>query len=522
MSPTDSWLFPQPHATPGEEAAYWPDTCFTVIPDTRWSQGELEMMADGDGQFSADFLEYWALVGHEQTHWIQANAFAYGRFLSRIDHARSEIAESFIGLFTSDQVDILTQRRIQGDRVLKLNARQRVLRRSELGPFGVILQRHWWSLGLLRHELENSDRVLGSLESSAFRYGLAILYADAGPFVSQVAMVPVRQLKEMAMDHAPTGSYLSALAKCEYRELSSIAIAECAAVLNQHWTYAYAAASLLRRGDQEGADRIRRQHIRSWESKEPTSHYGDAFRAFAHFCPEFNLNSARPLLTLGIVCCLAMDGNFAGESKGTRPTWLDIAPPLRFLRLIGAVRRIGVIPTDVLCDLTAAKTRAYCADLMAAAGLPEPSHRPPKRPMHTDAPSPLNALRTLLHEAHVESTRLRRVMPAALLAPAETTLHRASELTDGPLKAHNLARISPLVRLGAYAAPVGIDYPRFVECAVAGAYQRLLWHLIGDTGPMNFEGLPTGCDGIAIAQMALSLLRERTERPVAMQVGITS
>jgi hypothetical protein len=521
MSPADSWLFPRPHATPDDDAAYWPDTCFTVVPDARWTDGELAAMESGNKHLPVDFLEYAALVGHEQTHWIQANAFAYGRFLARIDHARSEIAESFIGLFTPEQVDVLTRRRLRGDTVLKLDARQRALHRPEFGPIGVVLQRHWWSLGLLRHEFESSDRALASLEPSAYRYGLAVLYALAGPFVSQVAMMPRRQLREAAMDHAPIGSYSRALARCAYPELSSVAIAECGAVLNQHWSYAYAAASFRRRGNVCAADRIGQIHVRSWESKEPTE-YGNAFRAFAHYCPQLDLNAARPLLTLGIVCCLAMDGNFAPESNERRPTWLDVAPPLRFLRLLRAVRRVGVVPADVLCDLTASRTRAYCDDLMSAAGLPEMARRTLRHPAQRHEPSPINSLRSLLHDAYVASVKLRRVLPAALLAPAETAVHRADELVDGPLKTHDLGRLPPMLSVGGHAVPVGISSARFAECAVAGAYQRLLWQLIGDTRAMSLDGLPTDRTGVAVAQRAVTLLRDRTERPVAMDIGDTA
>ncbi len=513
-----NWLFPRPHATPDDEAAYWPDTCFTVVPDTSWSDTELASMEGDAAQLPADFLKYAALVGHEQTHWIQANAFAYGRFLSRIDHARSEIAESFIGLFTSEQIDTLTRRRLRGDTVLKLDKRQKALRRPEFGPIGMRLQRHWWSLGLLRHEFETSDRTLAALEASSFRYGLAVLYAKAGPLVSQVAMLPPEPLREMAMDHAPVGSYSRALARCAYPALSSIAIAECGAVLNQHWTYAHSTELLRRRGDTAGATLIRDTHVKSWESKEPTN-YGDAFRAFAHFCPALDLNAPRPLLTLGIICCLSMDGNFAPESGGPRPTWLAIAPVLRFLRLCRAVRRVGVVHTDVLCDMSASRIQAYCDDLMAAAGLPETSRRTTRHPGQRHESSPINSLRSLLHDAYMESVKLRRAMPAALLAPAETAVHRADELISGPLKAHDLARLPPLLSVGGHSAPVGINHARFAECAVAGAYQRLLWQLIGDTRPLSLEGFPADKAGLAAAQQAVALLRERTERPVAMTIN---
>ncbi len=519
MSPATSWLFPRPHALPGEDAAYWPDTGFTVVPQARGSEQDYASLEEANQPFSADFLEYAALVGHEQTHWIQANAFAYGRFLARIDQARSEIAESFIGLFTPEQVELLTSRRLQGQVVLKLAPSQRILKRRELGPIGVLLQRHWWSLGLLRHEFEESDRVLGGLEPSAFRYGLAVLYAEAGPYVSRVAMMPPPMLKELAREHAPIGSYGRALAQCVYPELSSVAIAECCAVLDQHWAYANASESFRRRGDSASADRLHRTHVASWEAKEPTQ-YGDAFRAFAHFCPYLNLNTPRPLLTLGIAGCLAMDGNYAPEARSSRPTWLDVSPPLRFLRLVRAVRRVGVVPVDVLCELTPAKTRAYCEDLLDAAGLPQSAYRrQPRMPAHAKDLSPIGSLRRLIHDAHVASSHLRRLMPAALLAPAETAIHRADELHEGPLKTYSLARLPPLMSVGGRSVRIGIDPARFADCAVAGAYQRLLWQLIGDTGPLSFAGLPTDGAGLAAAKRALALLRERTERPVAMRLG---
>lgn len=517
MTPSTSWLFPRPHALPGEEAAFWPDTGFTVVPEPPCQGRQLSDMQDDDEIVSAEVLEYAALVGHEQTHWIQANAFGYGRFLSRLDHARSEIAESFIGLLSSDEVERLTSNRLQGQPMLKLAPSQRILKRKEFGPIGARVQRHWWSLGLLRHELEESDRTLGGLQSSAFRYGLAVLYAEAGPHVSRVAMMPDGPLKEMAMERAPTGNYGRALARCAYTQLSSVAIAECCAVLDQHWGYAHATQSLRRHGDAETADRLHRTHVASWESKEVTL-YGDAFRAFAYFNPHLDLNAPRPLLTLGICGCLALDGNYAPEVRGGRPTWLDLSPPLRFLRLVRAVRRVGVVPANVLCDLSPGKTHAYCEKLLDAAGLSQPAHlRLPRLPPHVADFSPIGWLRRLSHDAHVASVRLRRHMPAALLAPSETAMYRHEELNNGPLAAYNLARLPPLMSVGGRSVAIGIDLMRFAQCAAAGAYQRLLWQLVGDTAPFSFAGLPTDSAGLAATKYALKILRERTERPVVFE-----
>ncbi len=73
--------------------------------------------------------------------------------------------------------------------------------------------------------------------------------------------------------------------------------------------------------------------------------------------------------------------------------------------------------------------------------------------------------------------------------------------------------------VGGRPVPIGIGPARFAERAVAGAYQRLLRQLIGDTGPLSFAGLPTDSAGLAAAKRALTLLRERTERPAAMRLG---
>jgi hypothetical protein len=510
------WLLPSPHETPGDDAAYWPDTCFTVLPQSRWS--EQQQAAIEAGELTGDFLEYAALGTHEQTHWIQAHAFGYGRFLARIDHARSEIAESFIGMFPADWVQRLLERRLVGHAVTRLEGGLRVVRRPEFGPIGVRLQHHWWSLGALRRELEDSDRELGSLESSALRYGLAVLYAEVGPSVSEVALLPARQLRDLAFERAPQGSYAQALAQSAYPELSGAAIAECSAVLSQHWAYAHATEMLRRRGDASAADRMHRTHVRSWQTKEPTF-YGNAFRAYAHFCPNLDLNAARPLLTLGIACCLAMDGNYGPECSGPA-TWLDVSPPLRFLRLMRAVRKVGVVATDVLCDMPARKLHRYCDDLTAAAGLPEPRRRAARIRTTASETSPIDALRELLNDAHAASIRLRRSLPAALIAPAETTVHRAEALVEGPLAEFSLARLPPLMSVGGRSVPVGISDARFADCAVGGAYQRLLLQLLGNTATFSFAGLPSDATGIAAARRALELLRERTERPVEIAMPV--
>ena len=196
-------------------------------------------------------------------------------------------------------------------------------------------------------------------------------------------------------------------------------------------------------------------------------------------------------------------------------------PPLRFLRLIRVVRCVGVVPVDVLCDLTPAKTRAYCEDLLDAAGPAAPTHhRLPRMPAHAQDLSPMGSLRRLFHDAHVASSHLRRPMPAALPRPAR---RRSIGRTNWSMARQGLqlGEASPLMSVGGRSAH-RLDLIRFAECAVAGAYQRLLWQLIGDTGPLRFCGLPTDGAGLAAATERApdGVLRERTERPaLAMQLG---
>lgn len=150
----------------------------------------------------------------------------------------------------------------------------------------------------------------------------------------------------------------------------------------------------------------------------------------------------------------------------------------------------------------------------------ENSRRAPRHPGQQHESSPIDSLRSLLHDAYIASwSKLHRAMPAAVLAPAKKAVHRADELAHGPLKAHDLARVPPLLSVGGHAAPVGISVARFAECAVAGAYRQLLWQLIGDARPLSFEGFPVDKTRLAAAQRAIALICERTERPVAMTIS---
>lgn len=515
MSLQHDWLLPLPRSTPGDVAAYWPDTGFTVVPEIGLSDKQLDVLEKPEtNDIPAEFSEYAAIASHEQTHWIQAHAFSYGRFQSRIDHACSEIAESFFGLFTPEQIDFLIRRRLEGQPILLVSDRHTVVRRRELGPIGVALQQHWWGLRLLGHELEMSDRHLGRLQSTRFRFGLAVLYAKAGPYISKVAMLPKRILRDEALEHAPREGYGSALARCGYPELSSRAIAECAAVLNQHWLYAYATASYKRQGAREAEARLRATHVRSWESKEMTL-YGDAFRAFAFFNPHLDLNEARPLLTLLVICCLSLDGTFEPETRFTR-SWLDVSPPLRFMRLVKSIRRVGLVRVDRLSELSPAQYRKYCDDLCEVAGISIHKYFQRSLPVDQYEASPINDLKQLLHDAACCAFELRRTLPAALVAPTETAVYYATELNESPLNAYSLARLPPMLSVGGRAKPVGISPARFSLCAVGGAYQRILWQLFAGT-KVSFEGLPTCEIGRACVTKAVSLLRERTQRPISIE-----
>ena len=515
MTTTADWLFPQPRATSDDPAAYWPDTGFLVLPESVLSD---ELLLAGyesnPAHLPVALAEYSAIVGHEQTHWIQSHAFGYGRYLSRIDHARTEIAESFLGLYTAAQVEHLLNGRARGQKLLELTNEMTPRRRDRLGPLGTLLQKHWWSLGLMRHELENSAYELGKLEESRFRYGLASLYAAAGPYVSEVAMLPADTLKEAAMARAPALEYEEAATSCGFPWLTSVAIAECAAVLNQHWFYSYCAELYSQDARRSDAARIRAQHVRSWKGKEMTS-YADAFRIYLYFNPSLDLNAGKPLATLCVLCCLALDGAFEPDPLCRPRNWSDISPPLRFVALARAVAKVGLLPAERVSALTARGYQDYTSRLCEVAGIAKAAPYQASFAELRLEPSALLHVAQLQHDAATAAATLLDTIPAYIVSPLEAAIYH-DELKAPDMSAFDLAILPPLLSLGGQAVVGPIGEARFAKCALAGAFQRLMYQLFADNRPFNYAGLPTCATGKQLVEEAIKLASSRLERQISI------
>jgi hypothetical protein len=239
MNPNNSWIASQRKSGPGDVLAYWIDTCFVDVPNAPVMNDVLEKLAAGGADIPPEFAEFAAIVEHEQVHWIQAHALGYGRFQSRIHHALSEIAESFFGMFTPSEVNILMTRRALLKPVLMLNERYFPVRQSQYGPIGVAIQQHWWNLRLLKFELDAPATELKRLRSMRLRYGLAVLYTKVHRDVSKVALMEPSAVRDNALYFAPEEDYAHAMERCQFPWLSAKSICECAAVLNQLFSYAY-------------------------------------------------------------------------------------------------------------------------------------------------------------------------------------------------------------------------------------------------------------------------------------------
>jgi hypothetical protein len=492
--PTSDWLFPGPRSTPDDPAAYWPDTGFLELPQCPLTDERIDELeragAPKASDVPFDLGFYLALAEHEQTHWIQAHAFSYGRFQTRIDQARTEIAEAFFRLFTPEQLRGIFLRRLKGESLLQLDDAQRPVLRREFGPIGARLQRHWWALGLLRHELDTADYELGKLQSTRFRFGLSSLYAEAGPEISKVALLEDAVLTDAVLEGAPDCEPSVALKKSDAPRFTTASIVECAAVLNQHWFYAHQAEACRRGEKPSDADRWWSTLVRSWESKE-LSFYSDAFTVYSTHNPSLDLNATVPLATLGVLCSVSLDGRFPVEQPGVA-RWEDLAPPLRFVALSQAVKKVGLLPAHSVCALTSARYQEYVDKLCDAATIAPPLPYPSER-LAPDrwARSPTNDLRHLHHEAATAAATLLHAIPAAIVAPAEANVYREAELLTPEMEPLRLAREAPLLIMGGVASSIGIDDDRFWRCAIAGAYQRMMLQLFADPKCLRMTGLPT-------------------------------
>jgi hypothetical protein len=512
MDRPHSWLLPIRRQTPNDSAAYWPDTGFLTIPAFSFDQQLLENVLIDEPVIAPEVVQFVAIAEHEQTHWIQVHAFGYGRFLARIDEARTEIAESFLGLFSEQEISKLLERRMDGHPILQLTQDSCLHPRTDLGPVALRLQRHWWALGLLRHEFDAAGFRLGRIKSTRFRYGLAALYSNAGCHVSDVALLRDKELLDYALSYSPSGSLEKEAVAPGFPWFSSGSIAECAAVLNQHWSYAHAAELYRRQGKHDEAAKMNEQLVKSWELKELTS-YADAFRVFLHYNPGVDLNDGKVLSTLNLLCCLSMDGEFAPESANHQTHWRDIYPPLRFCALAKAVKRIGVMRRPMLSVTDRKEYEHYVAELCMAARLPSVHYYDLPSAIGRDTEdSPVNDLRDIIHEAAIAATTLRKQIPAAIICPSEASVFLTEELSSSEFEKLKIARIPPIMAIGGRAASPVLDDKRLTLCAIGGAYQRLFCQLIFDCNPLNTDGLPTCGFGKTIIAKAVSLAEERLRR----------
>jgi hypothetical protein len=498
---SDDWLFPAPRRTPGDPAAYWPDTFFLELPEP---PPGIEAVGE-DGTITPEASEYFALAEHERTHWLQAHALAYGRFQTSLEIEKAEIAESFFLLFPAETIEYLIQSRLSVRAPFKVNTDYSLSKVDRMGPSAVKLQSHWWSLASLQYELESSKQVFASLESSRFRYGLGVLYARAADRISAVAGLSDDALREAALEFAPADEYSAALARSSFEWLSSTSIAECGAILNQHWMYSNNALLLERHGIAD-AGRLWAALVASLDSIKTTS-YGDAFKVYQMLNPHADLNEPRARASLLIACSVALDGAF-DRDEPSRATWLDVSPVCRFVALSTALQKVGVFPSPLVCDVDADEYARYVESWCDAAGIRAPlsafALRAPAEPLE---PSPLNDLRELSTETARASAAYQKAVPGSIIASAEAEMRRAPDLDALEPTAGRLPRFPPLVVLGSRACE-NKHHP-LARYGVAGAYLRLMQALFARDRASPRDGLPACEAGRVILEGATRLASDR-------------
>lgn len=505
----NSWPYPEHRAIPDDPAAYWPDTCFLELPQLPLTFQELDRLSPDGRDAPPSIGEYYALVQHEHTHWIQAHAFSYGRFLAHIEQARAEITESLFVLVGATTVNALLARRAKGHAIVRLGKQLQPLVTENLGPVASRLQRHWWGLWLLRRELDRAPADIPLLQSTRFRLGLATLYAVAGPDVSTVALVSDEALQAAAFAYTPDAEFSRSASVVGPYVLHSAALTECAAVLNQHWLYAYYSEWHRRHGDQQTSDRYWDRLDRSWTRKEPT-YYADAFAVFRYLNPSADLNESTPLATLGVLCCVALDGLSPIEGTTRLRRWEDFYPPARFIALARAVNRVGMLPSHTVCALEPSAYWNYVSKLCEEAAVEPPTLYAAAGPSPRWASSPVNDLRRLHHDAAGAAATLMRDCPASLVAPCEAGVYLSERIASDDVQSCRLAFDAPLMILGGRAAQSALSQ-RFFHCAVAGIYQRMMLSLVGECGTLPAAGRPSCEDGQKMEKTARELAQRRLE-----------
>jgi len=501
------WAIPQPRSTNAKRCAFWPDSCFLEISGVP----ELdELLALGRGERELDLAssagETLGLIGHENIHWIQATGLGYGHYQAIIDQARTEIAESFFGLISSEQSRALLGGRRDGHPVLLNDKRGELRENPSLGALALRLQRHWLGLGLLRYTLEKGLTVGDQASKLRFYLGLARLYSRVGPHVSEVALMSDRDLLDAALSWAPEGEIY--LADQNGVRLSSASIAECSAVLDEHWFYAYQSEWCRQHGRVVDSNRWWSTLDESWRSREPTF-YGEAFRIFAEINPSLDLNEPAPLATLGVICFLSLNGPWMFEDRSRRPLWRDLYPPFRFHALSEVIAKVGVIPSYSVYQLSADKFRVYTSQLCEEAGLTQPERSVPALITTNWEPSPNNDLRRLFAQCSDAAGRLTLEYPVAIVAPSEANVYLQEVLVREELQPFRLAREAPLLILNDEMSSLHFDVAQIEQFATAGIYQRLMLELLRGKGQISKAGRPLCERGEGLVRSAINLAERR-------------
>jgi len=502
----NDWTIPQPRSANTKGCAYWPDSCFLELNDIPELDALLQSEPDRPQlDLSSADADVIGLIGHENTHWIQAVCFGYGLYQAQIDQVRTEIAEAFFDLNGTELSEYLLRERSRGKRILSYEPSGDLIPSQGVGPMAARLQRHWLGLGLLRYSLDSGKRIWTEEASLRFFLGLARLYAAAGPNVSEVALLPDTELFAAACDAAPAGDL--ELREFDDSKLSSSALAECGAVLDEHWFYAYQSEWCRQRGRSPEAERWWAILDKSWKRRESTF-YGDAFRVFAEINPSLDLNQSTPLATLGVITSLALDGTWSGGAR--RPRWRDVYPPIRFRAFSQAVQRVGMLPAYSVYKLTPAAYEEYIRTLCAEADV-----APPQLSLSTlcsDAhwePSPNNDLRRLFSLCASAGKDLYRRYPASIVAPSEANVYLEEILKDESFDHLRPAREAPLLVLNGQMSSLHFDDRENRRFAVAGIYQRLLMELMRSTGKLSQAGRPGHTLGEQLAREAVGLAERR-------------
>jgi hypothetical protein len=250
--------------------------------------------------------------------------------------------------------------------------------------------------------------------------------------------------------------------------------------------------------------------------------YGDAFRVFAELNPSLDLNAAVPLATLGVLCCVALDGTFPAERGARVSGWQDVHPAVRFVALSQVLGTVGLLPAHSVCAMDSAAYREYVNRLCDAAGIAPPSPYLAPHPPGGWANSPTNDLRHLHHDAASAAATLMHELPAAIVAPAEASVYLEERLLAEEMRPLQLATHAPLLILGEIASSIGLDGERFWRCAIGGVYQRFMIGLFAGHGPLRPRGRPACGRGRMMAEEAVRLAERRLGVEIQYRDGPTS